>query len=301
MNNALRTIAALAIEQHEVVSRAQILSAGVSRSALQRQVASGLLLPVGTHSYRFAGTVLSWRGRLQAGLLDLGPDALVACRSAAALHGLDGFQPGPLEFVVPRRNRDRRTRGEVRSGPPVPLLDRTRVDGLAVTSPALTVIQLGAHASRREVANAVDSAVRLGLLTPEVVRRRLMAHRGRRLVGVPVLDAVLVDAGVHSFLERRFLRLVRQAGLPEPALQRVHRRGSRLVARVDFDFAPLPVVVEVGGQLGYLTRAERQRQERRRSELQLLGRTVHFFSYEDVTDDTTYVVATLRSALEGVA
>jgi len=57
----------------------------------------------------------------------------------------------------------------------------------------------------------------------------------------------------------------------------------------------------VGGQLGYLTRAERQRQERRRSELQLLGRTVHFFSYEDVTDDTTYVVATLRSALEGVA
>jgi hypothetical protein len=118
---------------------------------------------------------------------------------------------------------------------------------------------------------------------------------------VPVLDAVLADAGVQSFLERRFLQLIRRAGLPTPALQRVHRRGSRLVARVDFDFAPLPVVVEVGGQRGYLTRTERQRQERRRSELQLLGRIVYFFTYEDVTDDPTYVVATLRSALEVVA
>jgi hypothetical protein len=301
MNDALRTIAALAAEQHEVVSRAQILSRGVSRSAFQRHAADGRLLPVGTHTYRFAGTALTWRGQLQAGLLDLGPDALVGGRAAAALHRLDGFEPGPLEFVVPRTQRERRTVGDVRSGPPVPILDRTRVDGLAVTSPALTVIHLSANASRREVANALDSAVRLGLLTADVVRGRLVVHRGHRLVGAPVLDEVLAEAGVESYLERRFLRLVRQAGLPEPALQRVHRRGSRLVARVDFDFAPLPIVVEVGGQLGYLTRTERQRQERRRSELQLLGRIVYFFTYEDVTADSSYVVATLRSALEVVA
>jgi hypothetical protein len=301
MNDALRTIAALAAEQHEVVSRAQILSHGLSRSALQRHVADGLLLPVGTHTYRFAGTALGWRGQLHAGLLDLGADALVAGRAAAALHGLDGFEPGPREFVVPRGQRRRRTVGLVRSGPPVPLLDRTRIDGLAVTGAALTIIQLAADASTREVSNALDSAVRLGLVTADVMRRRLAAHRYRTMAGGPLLDEVLSDAGVESFLERRFLRLVRQAGLPEPALQRVHRRGSRLVARVDFDFSPLAIVVEVGGQLGYLTRTERQRQERRRSELQLLGRIVYFFTYDDVTDDPSYVVATLRCALEVVA
>jgi AbiEi antitoxin C-terminal domain len=301
MNDALRTIAALAAEQHEVVSRAQILAHGVSRSALQRHVAGGLLVAVGAHTFRFAGTALTWRGHLHAGLLDLGRDALVAGRSAAALHGLDGFEPGSLEFVVPRGQRRRRTVGVVRSCPPVPPLDRSQVDGLAVTGPAFTVVQLGAHGSERQVANAVDSAVRLGLITPDVVQRRLGVHRYPNMAGGRLLDAVLADAGVQSHLERQFLRLVRQAGLPTPALQRVHRRGSRLVARVDFDFAPLPVVVEVGGQLGYLTRTERQRQERRRSELQLLGRIVYFFTYEDITGDPSYVVGTLRSALEAVA
>ena len=298
MKDALRALALLAAEQHEVISRDQALGLGVSRWAFQRHVASGVLVPVGMHTYRFAGTALTWPGQLQAGLLDLGPDALVARRAAAALHGLDGFEPGPLEFVVPRTHRDRRTAGEVHSGPPIPLLDRTRVHGLAVTSAALTVIQLAADATRNEVTNALDSAVRLGLLTPDLVRRRLAIHRHRSFPGGPLLDEVLADAGVQSFLERRFLRLVRHAGLPEPVLQRVHRRGSRLIARVDFDFAPLPVVVEVGGQLGYLTRTERQRQERRRSELQLLGRIVYFFTYEDVTDDPSYVVRTLRSALQ---
>ena len=298
MKDALRALALLAAEQHEVISRDQALGLGVSRWSFQRQVAGGVLVPVGMHTYRFAGTALTWPGQLQAGLLDLGPDALVARRAAAALHGLDGFEPGPLEFVVPRTHRDRRTAGEVHSGPPIPLLDRTRVHGLAVTSAALTVIQLAADATRNEVTNALDSAVRLGLLTPDLVRRRLAIHRHRSFPGGPLLDEVLADAGVQSFLERRFLRLVRHAGLPEPVLQRVHRRGSRLIARVDFDFAPLPVVVEVGGQLGYLTRTERQRQERRRSELQLLGRIVYFFTYEDVTDDPSYVVRTLRSALQ---
>jgi hypothetical protein len=188
----------------------------------------------------------------------------------------------------------------VRSGSLIPLRDRVRIDGLAVTGPALTIVQLAADGAPREVSDALDSAVRLGLLTADVVRRRLAVHRRRNLSGSPLLDAVLADAGVESHLERRFLRLVRPAGLPGPVPQRVYRRGSRLVAG-RLRLHPLPVVVEVGGQLGYLTRTERQRQERRRSELQLFGRIVHFFTYEDLTDDPGYVVATLRSALEVVA
>ncbi|HKA04758.1 MAG TPA: type IV toxin-antitoxin system AbiEi family antitoxin [Acidimicrobiales bacterium] len=247
------------------------------------------------------GTRLTWHGQLNAGLLDLGPDALIAGRSAAALHGLDHFAPGPLEFVVPRDHRDRRTVGVVRATSTIPRLDRARVDGLAVTSAALTIIQLAAHTSRHDVANALDSAIQLGLTTPDVVRRRFAAHRHRGLPGTALLDDVLAEAGVQSYLERRFLRLVRAAGLPEPALQRVYRRGTRHVAPVDFDFAPLPVIVEVGGPKGYLTGRERQRQERRRSQLQLLGKVIYVFTNEDVADDSSYVVTTLRAALDVAA
>jgi hypothetical protein len=80
-------------------------------------------------------------------------------------------------------------------------------------------------------------------------------------------------------------------------VQRVYRRDGRHVARVDFDFAPFPFIVEVGGQKGYLTRQERQRQERRRTELQLLGKIVFFFTYEDVTADVSYILRTLHAAL----
>ena len=54
------------------------------------------------------------------------------------------------------------------------------------------------------------------------------------------------------------------------------------IARVDFDFSPLPIMVEVGGKRGYMSSSERQRQERRRNELQLLGKVIYFFTTEDV-------------------
>ena len=81
----------------------------------------------------------------------------------------------------------------------------------------------------------------------------------------------------------------------------MYRRDGRHVARVDFDFAPWPVIVEVGGQKGYLTTRERQRQERRRNELHLLGKALYFFSYEDVTEEPGYVAGTVRSALDATS
>ena len=116
-----------------------------------------------------------------------------------------------------------------------------------------------------------------------------------------ILDEVMKLAGVESWLERRFLRLVRGTGLPLPTLQRTYRADGVHVARVDFDFAPLPIVVEVGGQRGYMSAQERRRKEHRRNELQLLGRTIYFFTTEDVRDDPGYVVKTLTAAIRLVS
>ncbi len=301
MGPELRSLAARAAEQHGVVSRRQVVALGVSRRSLARSLEGRLLVEAGNHSWRFGGTPLSWRGALQAGLFDLGPRALVAGRAAAALLGLDGFGEGPLEFVVPRAERGRRTSGLVRSTRDLEPTDRGTIDGLACTVATLTVIHLAGFAGRNATANALDSAMRLRLTSTEQVVRRLAQARDHGVAGVELLDELLVDAGVESWLERRFLAVLRSAGLPLPQLQRVYRRDGRHVARVDFDFAPWPVVVEVGGQKGYLTTRERQRQERRRNELHLLGKTVYFFSYEDVTEESGYVAATVRSALDATS
>ena len=301
MNDADRRIASIAARQRNVFSRRQALAAGLSRSAYQRRVESGLFVPVGSHTSRFAGQELDWRGQLMAGLLDLGPGALVTGRSAAGLHQLDGFGEGPIEHLVPRAHRGRVAHGELSSTLGLDRIDRVVVDGLRVTSGTRTVLELAGRVGERALGNAIDSACRLGLTSPVFLRRRLeqLGRAGRP--GVAVFERVMESAGVQSWLEREFERLLRSAGLPVPSRQRTYRRDGQHIARVDFDFAPWPVVAEVGGRRGYLSADDRRRQEHRRNELQLIGKVVYFFSTEDVVDAPAYVVGTLRAALEVAA
>lgn len=297
MKDADRVLAALARDQHQVFSRSQAVAAGLTASDIYRRTQSGAFVVCGHRSLCFAGADLTYRGHLKAGLLDLGGDALVSGRAAAALHHLDGFDGGPLQFLLPRSMRDRTTVGVVTSSPDISRLDRTKVDGLACTSATRSIVELLGRASEREIGNALDSATRLHLTAPSVVRRRLVDLGRKGRAGVTDFDRVMESAGVQSWLERRFLELVRSAGLPAVAIQRTYRRNGTHVARVDFDFEPAPVIVEVGGRRGYLSLDERRRQERRRNALQLERRLVYFFTTEDVVEDPRYVLTTVRLGL----
>ncbi len=108
---------------------------------------------------------------------------------------------------------------------------------------------------------------------------------------------MLLDAGGHTTLERLFLRLVRESGLPIPVPQVVHRHEGRHVARVDFLFADHDLVVEVSGGRGHSSARERAKDARRRNEPQRLGRTVLEFTYEQVTRQPEHVIATLTEFL----
>jgi hypothetical protein len=252
---------------------------------------------VGTHTLTFGGVVLDWRGELQAGLLDLGPRALVSAQAAAALLELDGYDEGHHEYLTTRGERNRLVRGRLATTNSIKRSDRSVVDGLAVTSATRCIIELIGAVTVEQLGNALDSACRMGLTTERVVSQRLdeLGRRGRK--GVRDLELLLRDAGVQSWLERAFLRGIAGTGLPRPTMQKVHRRAGGHVARVDFDFAPIPVIVEVGGRRGYSSYAERQRQEHRRNELQLLGKTVYFFTYDDVSNRLRHVIETVRAAI----
>jgi len=297
MNDVDRVLVAPAARQHQVFSRAQARQAGMSPNALYRRLRSGSIVACGTSALHYAGVTLTYRGRLMAGLLDLGPEAMVSGRAAAHLHQLDGFDPGPLEYLAPRSYRSRCTVGNLHTVAELERLDRVTVDGLACTSPTMTVIQLLAHATSAEAAAALDSACRQRTTAVPVVRRRLesLGRAGRR--GVAVFERLVAEGIVESWLERRFLAVLRSAGLPLPASQRRYDLEGFGVARVDFEFGLAPVVVEVGGRRGYLSFGERQRQERRRNALQLEGKVVYFFTRDDVVQRPGYVAATVAAAL----
>lgn len=289
-------LANLALRQYEVFSREQARDRGLSPSALSRRIRSRRLVVCGRQALHFPGVKLSYRGRLQAALFDLGPDAAVAGRAAACIHRFDGFREGPLEFVT-LHDRRRRSRFQVHSVAAFGPSDRLLYEGLRCTSPTLTVMHLFAWGTDEEAANALDSALRMRCTSVTEIRRRFeeLGRAGR--AGVARFERTVREAVVDSWLERRFVRLLRDAGLPSPAVQQRYELAGFGVVRVDFEYAAQRIVIEVGGRLGYLSSADRHRKERRRNALQLDGRTVYFFTRDDVVNDPGYVVATVAAAL----
>ena len=120
-----------------------------------------MLERVGVRCLRLPGHPETWRQELQVGLLDL-DGALVAGRAAGALLGLDGFEEGPLEYLVPRSIRRRTTNGEVRSVASIPLIDRVVVEGFPCTSAARTLVDSAPNLTRQELENGIDSALGWG-------------------------------------------------------------------------------------------------------------------------------------------
>ena len=103
----------------------------------------------------------------------------------------------------------------------------------------------------------------------------------------------VLDTGGESHLERRFLGIVRRAGLPRPTCQVVHRAEGKRIARVDFEFPGTNVLVEMSGRLGHVSDRDRERDARRRNALQQTGHVVLEFTTAHVLDQEDYVRNTL--------
>jgi len=138
---------------------------------------------------------------------------------------------------------------------------------------------------------AIDEADRLDLVDPESLRSALESYAGRR--GVGRLRALLdrrIFRLTDSHLERLFLPLVAQAGLPAP-LTRRRVNGFR----VDFFWADLRLVVETDGLRYHRTPAQQTRDRQRDQAHLAAGFTPLRFTHAQVRYDPDHVRATLRA------
>jgi very-short-patch-repair endonuclease len=284
----------LAADQDGLLTVEQLRSHGVTRWTQQRLVADGWMFRLAPRVYALRGSPDTHRRRLRCGLLCLGERSWVSFEAAAALHGLDRSRPHAVEFTIDRRQRPAVLPFAVHTTTRLDPIDHVNVDGFRVMSATRTIFDLAlARAHPHRVEAAIDSAVRLQLSSPEVLERRLATLRGSGRWGCRRVEEMIVDSGGHTHLERRFLELVREAGLPRPRTQVVFRVGSRHVARVDFLFDDAGVVIEVSGQKGHASPSERARDAQRRNELQDLGLRVYEYTYDDVTKRPEWVRRTL--------
>jgi hypothetical protein len=297
MDERFTRIAAIAAAHHGVVSLDDLHRASIPRSTIARWSASGLLERLGPRSFRIAGCPPGWHQSAAAALFDVGAAAVLAGRTGARLHRLDDFDTCPPELLLPRPLRRNHTAHRVATtSRPISRADIVHVDGLRTLRAERLILDSPLFGfTQRETENAIDSAIRLHLVSEQRLRTRVIDWHTRGINGGRQLLDALVDSGGESRLERWFLRIVRQAGLARPMLQWVFRADGRTIARVDAWF-PGNLVVEVEGHGTHSSRRQRQTDEQRRTELTLRGSRVLTFTFLDVRDRPTWVGARLRDA-----
>jgi hypothetical protein len=172
-----RQIAALAARQHGVVSRAQLLGLGLGQGAIDHRVGRGLLYPVHRGVYAVGHSVLGPRGQWLAAVLAAGPGAVLSHSSAAALWGIRDAEGARPEVTVARR---RRLTSVTTHRIALAEDEITINDGIPVTTPARTLLDLAEQLTPQRLERAVHEAEYRRLTSPLSLDALLTRHQGRR-------------------------------------------------------------------------------------------------------------------------
>jgi very-short-patch-repair endonuclease len=288
----LKRDAALALfagRQQGHVTRAQALAAGMGPGAFQGRVDRGYLHRVHRGVYRVGHTAPLEFDREMAAVLACGTRTVSSHASAAYLWALGPRPEGDVHVTGPdHRNR----RGVRLHRSPVAPSDVVRRHGVPVTKPARTLVDFAASTAPLLLERAVEDALRRRLVT----RRELELELARRRPGSGPLGKLLAreegPALTRSEAERRFVALVRSAGLPAPE-HNVPVEGIE----VDLLWREQGLVVEVDGFAYHSGRAAFERDRVRDSRLVASGIRVMRVTWRQIVHEPLAVVAGLAQAL----
>jgi very-short-patch-repair endonuclease len=288
-------IATLASMQYGVVSRAQLLAAGIGPGAIETRLRSHRLHPLHRGVYAVGHTALAPLAREMAALLACGPGAVLSHRTAAWIWRILEVAGELIEVTVPHSSRRRPGLIVHRSQSLRP--DQTRVRcGIPVTAPARTLLDLAETVSARELERAFDEAITRRLTTAAALAAAVQQGNGHR--GVRALRELLARSGeptlTRSEAEERFLALTREAGLPAPRVN-VYV-GSHLV---DFVWHDCRLVVEVDGYRFHSSPTAFERDRRRDADLTAAGFRVLRITWRQLVNQPMAVIARLAQALAG--
>lgn len=292
-------IARIAGRQHGVVARRQMLAAGISTSAIRHRVASKRLHPVYPRVYAVGHPLLLPRARYMAAVLACGRGAVVSHRDAAALLGLLSTGSGLVEVTTPHLGMRRRPGIAVRRTRSLPDDETTTSEGIPCTTVARTLVDIAGCEPPRRLRRALEQSLVLGLFDLRPMRVALERARGRR--GTGTLRRLLEEISgeppfTRSELERRFLELVRKAGLPLPVV------NSFVVGhQVDFHWPPWRLVVETDGRAFHGHALAFHEDRRRDLELELAGWRVVRVTWRQVVTEPRRLAMLLRARLRGPA
>lgn len=265
---------------------------------ITRRLESGAWERPGHGVYRIVGMPSTWEQKLMTACL--ATHGVVSHRSAAALWSFAGFERVAVEVTALRHRRSKSPSFTCHESHTLRENDVTELNGLPVTMPARTVVDLAVVLSDDDVEIALDDALRRNLTSVSRVRTMLEVL-GPKRPGTARMRRVLKrrpsnGAVPESYLETRFVQLVRSAGLPEPDRQfRVESDGR--IAYLDFAYPAKHLAVELDGYEGHGGRSAWQEGLERSNRIGGLGWRALHFSAADLERRPEQVVAQIRHIL----
>jgi Protein of unknown function (DUF559) len=282
----------LAGRQHGVVARRQLLALGFNAREIEHRVARKRLHLVMRGVYAVGWPALTPKRRWMAGVLACGDDGALGHQSAAALWEIGTEKPGVIDISVRRRCELKRPGLRVRGRPTLEAADIVHHDGIPVTSPVQTLIDLATELTQLGVERAVNEADKRDLVDPETLRSALEGYAGQP--GAPLLRRLLDKRTFplsDSDLEILFRPIATAAGLPTPLTKQIVNGFE-----VDFFWPELGLVVETDGLRYHRTPSTQARDARRDRSHVLAGMTPLRFTHYEIKYEPAQVRATLTRA-----
>jgi hypothetical protein len=270
--DADRELAAHAAEHHGVFRGAHARMSGLSRKQIVDRIADGRWQAIHYDVYRVSGAPKTWHGDLLAACWAGGFRAVASHQSAAALDALPGGRRDIVEITCPRWRRSQHAGLITHETKMLDPIDVRVVAGIAATTPARTLFDLGGIWRSWRVELALENALRRGLVSEAelVATVRRLSRSGRP--GGPILRALLAARApdrrpTESEKETLLLQALRTAGLPEPVPQYEVWNGSLRLGRVDAAYPDARVALEYDSDEFHTGRIATRNDRARRHEL----------------------------------
>ncbi len=276
----------LAAAQADVVAAWQLLARGWSREAIKHHFAHAGWQLVHRGVYALTHAPLTQVQLWMAAALTA-PDTFLSDRAAAACWGFH-HTAAPGESVVRLGSGGPRRFGAVLVRRSKTLVgETTRCNGVPITTPVRTLIDIAANLPERAVGRAFREAIRLKLLTARDLAMALSRHRGRR--GTRLLWDLtqrywsLPYRRTRSNAEARALEILHDAQV-EPPRVNVRIRGEE----ADLVWQDARLIVEIDGRQFHQFRDE---DARKQAHWEAAGYAVRRISSDDVYADPEALLA----------
>ncbi len=289
--------------QHGLVTTAQARACGLTARQIQLRVETGEWERIHPGVFRHSAHPPTWEGRLLAATLALGPGVAASHRSALGLWGLHGYKALVVEVSVPRESGIIGSRGvlkhRARDLRPEHVCAR---NGVPVTRPARTLIDLGAVAPPSLVARCMEEWLADRIVSVDELRAAVEEHRGKGRRGVGVLrraleTRVLVDLRADSGVEALLARVLKRHRVALPELHHVVKAGP-VVAELDYAYPHARIALEVDGYGVHLRSREAFEHDRhRQNELEIAGWRVLRFTSRALRREPDRVAAQVERML----